>query len=110
MPRYEPQLFVKAIEDFRISRTVIVPPILTSLSKFTFATKDSLRSLRRIYVGGSCFKAEMQQQFYEKLSPTARIEHAYGLTEIGWATSTCKIQTRDCTGSVGAPLLGTEFR
>ena len=88
----------------------MVPPILTSLSKSTFATKDSLRSLRRIYVDGSCAKAKMQQQFYEKLSPTARIEHAYGLTETGWATTTCKIQTRDCTGSVGAPLPGTEFR
>jgi acyl-coenzyme A synthetase/AMP-(fatty) acid ligase len=110
MPRYEPQLFVKTIAEFRISRTVMVPPILTSLSKAKFATKDTLRSLRRIYVGGSCAKAEMQQNFYEKLSPTARIEHAYGMTETGWAATTCKDRKRDYTDSVGAPLPGTELR
>jgi hypothetical protein len=86
------------------------PPILTSLSKSTFATKDSLRSLRRIFVGGSCAKAEMQQQLYEKLSPAARIEHVYGMTETGWATGTLKDRRRDYTGSVGTPLPGTELR
>lgn len=88
----------------------MVPPILTSLSKAAFVTKESVKSLRRIYVGGSCAKAEMQQQLYEKLSPTARIEQVYGMTETGWATATCKIRRRDHTGSVGAPLPGTEFR
>jgi acyl-coenzyme A synthetase/AMP-(fatty) acid ligase len=110
MPRYEPYAFVKAIQQFRISRTVIVPPILTSLSKATFATKDSLGALRRIYVGGSCAKAEMQQQLYRKLSPAARIEQVYGMTETGWATVSFKDRRRDCTGSVGSPLHGTELR
>lgn len=110
MPRYEPQAFVKAISQFQISRIVVVPPILTSLSKSTFATKDSLRSLRRIFVGGSCAKAEMQHQLYEKLSPAARIEHVYGMTEVGWAATTWRDRKRDSTGSVGTPLPGTELR
>lgn len=110
MPRYEPRLFVKTIAEFRICRTVMVPPILTSLSKSTFATKDALGSLRRIFVGGSCAKAEVQRQLREKLSPTARIENVYGMTETGWATTTCRDRKRDHMGSVGAPLPGTELR
>lgn len=110
MPRYEPQLFVKAIAEFRISRTVMVPPILKSLSTVALATKDMLKSLRRVYVGGSCAKAEMQQQLREKLPLTARIEHVYGMTETGWATTTCNDRRRNYSDSVGTPLPGTELR
>ena len=103
-------MFVHAIKRFRISRIVVVPPILTSLSMSLDASNASLQSLRRIFVGSSCPKDEMRQNFYEKLSPAACIKHAYRMTETGWAATTWQDRKRDPTGSVGTPLPGTEMR
>jgi acyl-coenzyme A synthetase/AMP-(fatty) acid ligase len=106
MPRFEGQGFVDALERFGITHTVIVPPILMALSK---CKEEKLKSLRRIYVGGSCATDGMQQQLYAKLSPKARIEQVYGMTEVGWATCWHERDQED-TGSVGRPLPGNELR
>ncbi|KAL3424530.1 4-coumarate-CoA ligase-like protein 2 [Phlyctema vagabunda] len=107
MPRYEQETFMQAIKKFQISKTVVVPPILMSLSKSKHT--GLLRSLRSIHVGGSCATDGMQQQLYDKLHPDARILQVYGMTEAGWAT-TWQEKATDCSGSVGKPLPGTRFR
>jgi acyl-coenzyme A synthetase/AMP-(fatty) acid ligase len=107
LPRFEGKAFVDAVEKFRIAHTVVVPPILMALAKCEDGAK--LRSLRRIYVGGSCATDGMQQQLYTKLSPKARIEQVYGMTEVGWAT-TWHDPKQESTGSVGRPLPGTTLR
>jgi acyl-coenzyme A synthetase/AMP-(fatty) acid ligase len=107
MPRFEVQNFVSAVEKFRIARTAIVPPILKALA--IHSESSQLRSLRKIYVAGSCATDGMQQQLYAKLSPSARIENVYGMTEAGWLT-TRHGRKQDNTGSVGRPLPGTKFR
>ena len=96
-----------ALARFGITHTVMVPPIMIALAKCK--EEEKLRSLRRIYVGGSCATDGMQQQFYMKLSPKARIEQVYGMTEVGWATCWHEKSQED-TGSVGRPLPGNELR
>ena len=110
MPRYEPTKFLSAIEQFQINRIPIVPPILVSMSKSSLCTKNTLKSLRRIYVAGSITKKEMQQQVYKLISPAARIENLYGMTESGWTASTWSNRKRDQTGSIGKPLPGMDLR
>jgi acyl-coenzyme A synthetase/AMP-(fatty) acid ligase len=107
MPRFEVQGFVDALEKFRITHTAVVPPILMALSKC--GQEGKLKSLRRIYVGGSIATDGMQQQLYAKLSPKARIQQVYGMTEVGWATNWYDREL-ECTGSVGRPLPGTNLR
>lgn len=107
MPRFEENGFLDALEKFRITQTVVVPPILMALSKCEDTSK--LKSLRRIFVGGSCATDGMQQQLYAKLSPNARIAQVYGMTEAGWATM-WQNREKDITGSVGRPLPGSQLR
>jgi acyl-CoA synthetase (AMP-forming)/AMP-acid ligase II len=107
MPRFEAPGFLDAIETFRISHTIVVPPILMALANCSESSQ--LKSLKRIYVGGSCATDGMQQQLYAKLSPSARIEQVYGMTETGWST-TWHDRNPETTGSVGRPLPGTELR
>lgn len=68
-----------------------------------------LDSLERIYTGGSCASYEMQQQLYAKLSPHARIEQVYGMTECGWTTN-WQLAHTDSTSSIGQPLPGYDLR
>ena len=107
MPRYEEQAFLDALEKFRITHTIVVPPILIALSKNSKTKK--LESLRRVYVGGSLATDGMQQQLYAKLPPEARIEQVYGMTEVGW-TTIWHDRVKENTGSVGRPLPGTNLR
>jgi acyl-CoA synthetase (AMP-forming)/AMP-acid ligase II len=110
MPRYNPEGFLSAIEQFQISRIAVVPTILTSMCKSPLCNRNSMKSLRRIYVAGSITKKEMQQQLYELISPAARIENLYGMTESGWTASTWRGRKKDQTGSIGTPLPGIELR
>jgi acyl-coenzyme A synthetase/AMP-(fatty) acid ligase len=107
MPRFEAQGFIDAVEKFRIAHTLVVPPIMLALANCEESSK--LKSLRRICVGGSCATDGMQQQLYTKLSPSAKIEQVYGMTETGWAT-TWHERKQESTGSVGRPLPGMELR
>lgn len=110
MPRYEPHKFLSAIEQFQITRIPIVPPILVSMSKSSLCNRRTLRSLRRIYVAGSITKKEMQQQVYKLISPAARIENLYGMTESGWTASTWRSRKKEQTGSIGTPFQGMKLR
>lgn len=106
MPRFEPANFIAAVKQFGIMQTVAVPPILMALSK---SSKPQLKSLRRVFVGGSCATNGMQQQLYSKLNAAAIIVQVYGMTEVGWASCWNKTK-RDATGSVGEPISSTMMR
>ncbi|KAF8854356.1 4-coumarate-CoA ligase-like protein [Acephala macrosclerotiorum] len=106
MPRFQESDFVHSLIQFKITQTVVVPPILMALTK---RSSEELASLRKIFVGGSVATNGMQQQLYEKLSPQARIVQVYGMTEVGWATTWIK-DAKDETGSVGQPLPETRLR
>jgi acyl-CoA synthetase (AMP-forming)/AMP-acid ligase II len=107
MSRFETTHFLDAIEKFRIPHIIVVPPLLMTLANA--AESWQLKSIKRIYVGGSCATDGMQQQLYAKLPPLARIEQVYGMTEVGWAT-TWHDRQQESTGSVGHPLPGTDLR
>lgn len=106
MPRFEEKSFVDAVQGFKITNTLVVPPILMALSR---APKPKLRSLRNIFVGGSHASDGMQQQLYSQLTPEAKVIQVYGMTEVGWATCWSKVG-RDGSGSIGQPLPGTQLR
>jgi len=44
------------------------------------------------------------------ISPAARIENVYGMTESGWTASTWRDRKRDQTGSIGTPFPGIQLR
>ncbi|KUJ23636.1 acetyl-CoA synthetase-like protein [Mollisia scopiformis] len=106
MPRFDEGAFVRALGEFNVTQTIVVPPILMALTK---RSSSELVSLRKIFVGGSVATYGMQQQLYSKLSPEAKIVQVYGMTEVGWATAWTK-GAKDETGSVGQALPGARIR
>ncbi|KAE9379826.1 acetyl-CoA synthetase-like protein [Stipitochalara longipes BDJ] len=106
LPRFEETSFVKAVETFKITRTMAVPPILLALSKYP---ASRLESLRQIFVGGSPLPLGVQQEMYAKLSPQSRITIVYGMTEAGWGAF-WRNKKKDITGSIGQVLPGSKMR
>lgn len=103
MPRYEPNMFVRAIERYKITETLLIPPILLSLPQSSACNKEALSSLRQIFCGGAAVGKGVQQMFYDLLHPDARIAQIYGMTELGWVCGSLYPE-KDQTGSVGVPL------
>ncbi|KAH7409677.1 hypothetical protein BKA64DRAFT_732290 [Cadophora sp. MPI-SDFR-AT-0126] len=106
MPRFEETSFVSAIEKFGITHTIVVPPIMMTLSKHD---KGELNTLRTVFVGGSRASEGMQRKLYGAMSEEARIVQVYGMTETGWATTWSRAE-KDASGSVGQPVDGTRLR
>ncbi|KAH6710621.1 hypothetical protein BKA61DRAFT_694232 [Leptodontidium sp. MPI-SDFR-AT-0119] len=106
MPRFEEAAFVAAIEKFSITHTIVVPPIMMTLSKYL---GGELNPLRTVFVGGSCASEGMQRQLYGVMRREARIVQVYGMTETGWATCWAKKES-DGSGSVGQAIHGTILR
>ncbi|KAH8684849.1 hypothetical protein BGZ60DRAFT_524048 [Tricladium varicosporioides] len=106
LPRFEESSFINALTRFNITNTVAVPPILLALTKYS--TKE-LRTLMKIFVGGSPLPLGVEEQLYQSLSQKARIVQVYGMTEVGWAVSWMKKQ-RNMTGSIGQALPGIKLR
>ena len=103
MPRYEATSFVKAIQEFKITETLLIPPILLSLPQQPACNAESLASLRQVYCGGAAVGKGVQQNLYSILHPDARIAQIYGMTELGWVCGSL-YPAKDERGSVGVPL------
>ena len=106
MPRFEEATFVSAVEKFGITHTIVVPPIMMTLSKYD---RDELNTLKTVFVGGSCASEGMQRKLYGAMGKEARIVQVYGMTETGWATTWSRAE-KDDSGSVGQPVDGTRLR
>ena len=79
MPRFEPEAYLKAIQDHRITRLYIVPTIAVLLAKSPLVDRYDLSSLRSIVSGGVTLDPEIARLVRERLG--CHISQGYGLTE-----------------------------
>ncbi|OCL05746.1 amp dependent CoA ligase [Glonium stellatum] len=87
MRRYHPSHFIKCIVNFQITETYMAPPVLIGLPQSPLCTKDAMRSIRQIWMGGAGVKYVNMLPMYERLAPEARIMQVWGMTEVGWVTT-----------------------
>lgn len=105
MPRYEIKDFLAAVKKFKVTETLLLPPIILNLPNNPYVRADpkALLSLRQIFCGGAAIGSGVQSRMYTILHPDARIAQIYGMTEVGWTCGSLYPE-KDETGSVGTPL------
>jgi acyl-CoA synthetase (AMP-forming)/AMP-acid ligase II len=79
MPRFEPDAYLKAIEDHHITRLYIVPTIAVLLARSPLVDHYDLSSLRSIVSGGAALDPEIALLCHDRLG--FHIGQGYGLTE-----------------------------
>ncbi|WP_447007429.1 AMP-binding protein [Saccharothrix isguenensis] len=79
MPRFEPEAYLKAIQDHRITRLYVVPTIAVLLARSPLVDRYDLSSLRSIVSGGAPLDPEIARLVRERIG--CRIGQGYGLTE-----------------------------
>ena len=79
MPRFELREFLRAIQDYRITRALVVPPIVLALAKHPLVDEFDLSSLSLINSGVAPLSAELEVACGKRLG--CRMKQGYGLTE-----------------------------
>jgi acyl-CoA synthetase (AMP-forming)/AMP-acid ligase II len=107
--RFKLDDYINAIQRFKITDTIMSPPMVFAINRSTLPIQQMLQSIRYIACGGERLTSEPQQEFYKHLSPDAIFSQVWGMTEIG-AVTLFKYPEKDFSASVGRILPGCEIK
>jgi acyl-CoA synthetase (AMP-forming)/AMP-acid ligase II len=109
MPRFELPAYLQALQDHRITRAYIVPPIALALAKHPLVAEFDLSSIRLMLSGAAPLGPDLQAACSERLD--CGIVQGYGMTETSPVTHVVPDdQAGEGLGSIGFPVPNTECR
>lgn len=101
MRRFELEGFLSAVEKYKITDCIMVPPICIAVIMSPLRHKYSLKSLKFVVVGAAPLDKGPQAKFQELLDPDTPFTQALGMTETSCLLAKFDGRTFDDTGSVG---------
>ena len=107
IPNFEPEPFLKAIQDYRVTNLMVVPPIMQFLADHPLVDEFDLGSVGKIGCGAASLSAAMERKVAKRLDCLAM--QGYGMTESSGVISVSTAE-RCRAGSSGVLLPGTEAR
>jgi acyl-CoA synthetase (AMP-forming)/AMP-acid ligase II len=109
LPRFELEMFLKTVQDYKVSRACLVPPIILALAKHPVVEQYDLSNLKLIFSGAAPLSADLQEAVHHRLNITT--VQGYGLTETSPVThATPNDPAKVRAGSVGPSIRSTEVR
>jgi acyl-CoA synthetase (AMP-forming)/AMP-acid ligase II len=121
LPRFDLEQFLRTIQDQKITRAFVAPPIVLALAKHPMVDQFDLSSLRSITSGAAPLDEALAQAAQDRLRKGASdgvvVAQGYGMTELSPVSHTTPDVTRlpegvpsVPKGSVGLALPSTECR
>ncbi|KAJ8962647.1 hypothetical protein NQ318_001040 [Aromia moschata] len=86
LDKFKPEIFLEAIQQHRISKLFLVPPLVLFLAKSPLVDNYDLSSVKDIVSGAAPLGDEIQNMVSKRLG--VEVRQAYGLTETGVVTCT----------------------
>ncbi len=109
LPRFELELFLRTIQDCKITYAPCVPPIVLALAKHPMVDQFDLSSLRLIGTGAAPIAASTLHACAERLK--CDVVQGYGMTEASGATHlNPRTLDADKTTSIGPPVANCEAK
>jgi acyl-CoA synthetase (AMP-forming)/AMP-acid ligase II len=109
MPRFDLEQFLGLIQQYRVTLSHIVPPIVLKLAKDPVIDKYDLSSLKVIFSGAAPLGPELTRECIARIGCSVR--QGYGMTETSPVTHTSPSDpTKTKLGSVGPPAPNTECK
>lgn len=109
MPRFDLREFLRLIQEYRITRANLVPPIVLALAKHPLVDEFDLSSLELITSGAAPLSAELELACEKRLG--CRMQQGYGLTETSPTTHWVGDELAgQMPGSIGPLVPNTECR
>ena len=110
MPRFELEPFLQLMQDYRVTKAFLVPPILVALAKHPLVDQYDLSALVRIVSGAAPLSEALGRAVAERLG--CEVKQGYGMTETSPVTHFVAARRAGWTkyGSVGAVVAGVEAK
>jgi acyl-CoA synthetase (AMP-forming)/AMP-acid ligase II len=109
MPRFELTEFLRVIQDYRVTRAYVVPPIVLALAKEPLVDQLDLSSLEFVNSGAAPLSAELEVACGKRLG--CRVAQGYGLTETSPVThAVADNLAGQMPGTIGPAIPNTECR
>lgn len=101
LERFVPDRVLQLIQDYKITKLCVVPPVVVLLAKHPLVEQYDYSSLSDMICGAACLKKDLEEQVQAKFNLKC-VRQIYGCSEIGGlALLIPKNQPR--AGSVGKP-------
>ena len=108
MPRFELEPCLQAVQDYRVTRFFLVPPIVVLLAKHPAIDKYDLSSVQRAFSGAAPLDADTAQAASDRVG--CRLSQGYGLTETSPVSHIVADNETPVPGSVGSTVANTECK
>jgi acyl-CoA synthetase (AMP-forming)/AMP-acid ligase II len=109
VPRFELEPFLQTIQDFGVTMTHLVPPIVLALSKNPVVDNYDLSKLKTIFSGAAPLDEHLTRACMQRLDCDVR--QGYGMTETSPVTHSSPADPAQVKhGSVGVPAPNTECK
>ena len=110
MPRFDFEPFLQLLQDHRVNKAFLVPPILVALAKHPLVDRFDLSALKRIVSGAAPLGTELGAAVAARLG--CEVKQGYGMTETSPVTHFVAADRAGWTkfGSVGRVVPGVEAR
>jgi acyl-CoA synthetase (AMP-forming)/AMP-acid ligase II len=109
MPRFDLEQFLAILQDYRVSRAAVVPPIVLALTKHPLVDRFDLSALGFVLSGAAPLSAELEEACGRRLGCV--VGQGYGLTETGPVlTAHPPEEARIRHGSAGQLLPNTQAK
>ena len=108
VPKFDFEQFLGLVQEHKVTRAYLVPPIILALGKHPLVDKYDLSSLDIVVSGAAPLDADLQQAVRERIG--CRVQQGYGLTETSPVTNMIPDDWEPKAGSVGTLAPNTEAK
>jgi acyl-CoA synthetase (AMP-forming)/AMP-acid ligase II len=109
MPRFDLRSFLRAIEQYHVTRATVAPPVMLALANEPGIDSFDLSSLKRVTCGAAPLDAELERRCEQRLG--CAVGQGYGMTEASPVTHVTPIEAGlSKPGSVGPPIPNTQCK
>lgn len=85
IPMFEPQAFCRSIQDHRVNKLIVVPPVVNFLAGHPLVDQFDLSSVELLGCGAAPLSAEMEAAAAARLDCV--VGQGYGMTEVAGSTT-----------------------
>jgi len=80
LPRFDLEQFLRVHQDYKITRSFVVPPIVLALAKHPLVDQFDLSALKQIFSGAAPLKEDLARECGTRLN--CEVVQGYGMTEL----------------------------
>ena len=109
MPKFELEAFLRVMQDYKVARAYVAPPIVVALAKHPLVDQFDLSSLTLVFSGAAPLDEGLAQACGTRLN--CKVNQGYGMTEASPATHLVSddIDWKK-VGSIGPVVAATECK